>query len=123
MKAGSDSSLNVVFIFLVKKPINSKILFYFISVVWAPACLFWPRLIKQLGPFLNWSGVGEPSSLSWRDDAVREALQKRYLATQEQRKWAHGILARYYEGKLDSGIDAEALSGRVAHSDEHRRSV
>ncbi|ENN74521.1 hypothetical protein YQE_08845, partial [Dendroctonus ponderosae] len=63
---------------------------------WAPACLAWPRLVKHLAPFLNWSLTGGVLGVQWKDDMLKKAVHSRYSKFKD---WAHQTLFDYYNGK------------------------
>uniref|UniRef100_A0AAR5PUI3 NACHT domain-containing protein n=1 Tax=Dendroctonus ponderosae TaxID=77166 RepID=A0AAR5PUI3_DENPD len=65
-------------------------------VPWAPACLAWPRLVKHLAPFLNWSLTGGVLGVQWKDDMLKKAVHSRYSKFKD---WAHQTLFDYYNGK------------------------
>ncbi|XP_049833754.1 NACHT domain- and WD repeat-containing protein 1 [Schistocerca gregaria] len=64
-------------------------------VPWAPACLFWARLNKYMGPFLRWSATADCSTAQWNDEMLLQTAAKRYS---HRRKWAHETLVQYYQG-------------------------
>lgn len=71
---------------------------FFLLVPWAPACLAWPRLIKHLAPFLNWSLTGGVLGVQWKDDMLRKAVRSRYSKFKD---WAHQTLFDYYNVSED----------------------
>ncbi|KAF5270218.1 hypothetical protein FQA39_LY08432 [Lamprigera yunnana] len=65
-------------------------------VVWAPACLTWSRLNKNLAPFLQWTLAGGVLGVQWRDNTLLQAVKTRY---KEHTAWANEMLYDYYMGK------------------------
>ncbi|XP_054275892.1 NACHT and WD repeat domain-containing protein 2-like [Macrosteles quadrilineatus] len=66
-------------------------------VAWAPACLFWARLNKQLSPFLQWVPVQDTCVLQWRTATVRNHISQRYNANLPH---ARNMLIQYYKTEM-----------------------
>lgn len=80
------------------KLVLSVFMKFYVSVAWAPACLFWARFNKHLSPFFQWMPVLNTCTLQWRTKTVRSAIAQRY---KNNIKSGHQMLVNYFKVKLN----------------------